>query len=475
MLIPGLATANRRRVTLAPSLFVAFERHVLAQLGNAVDPDLVPFDALRAMGRHSVAYLAERTLTGIVQRPDLYAVAHDDKSIKAETEAWLWPILPELARAYARAFVYGSAAVGLTWAREPLRFRVPSADGKSARRRTLAGHSHYVAVRQLPNAAVSLELDAAGRVLAVLDTSGGAPTPRYPFDASAVFVWDPEPEQPFAGRGALRRAWPDLCKDTIVQLIRDKALERNVSPPRVGHAPVGETDVGDGQGPRPNLEVLADIMDELQGLGSAALPSVPNGQAGWDISLLEASPAAAETFDRALARGEARILMAFLLTPSMGGLEDLAATASKTLQGALQEFVQDLATAFASALDVLVRNVHEKNHTLADVEAPTIRVTDVGKAGARKTLLTLLQLANAAPISEIAHRLNTPEVLETLGAPVRAEAPAELLAAAAAAGQKAPQGRPEAPAGDRQQRREDAITDAGEEAVGAPGEGDAAG
>lgn len=471
--VVGGGPRSARSMTLTPRWLLAIANHVLAQQAYGLDPDAVPFSVLRAVGRHPVCYLAQRTLTGIVRRPDLYSVDHDDPAIKAETEAWLWPLLPDLAAAFARAFVYGSSAVALDWERGPLRFRVPAADGRSSRRRTAKDFTRYVRVRPYRNDSVTLFLNRDNDVvgLRATDPLGGVGG-DFAGDRAAVFVWDAEPEQPFAGQGALRRAWAPLLDEALTRWMQNQSLERHTSPPRIGYAPVGKTDLGDGAGPQNNVDILAQQMVALAGGGVVALPSSrdASGQLQWTIQLLETSSTPAETFDRAIGRCEARILMAFLLIPGLGGLDELAAAASKPLHGNLQEFIEDLGEGLAHHLNEIVARVHRKNH--ADVEPPRIVVGDVGKASARKTLLTLLQLATQAPAGEIAHRLNVPASLERVGAPIRDEAPTDLLATAAAAGQKAPPGRPEAPAGDRQQRREDAITDDGEEAVGAPGEGD---
>ena len=44
---------------------------VQSQIKNTADPSIVPLRALQAMGTHPVVYLAERTITGLIRRPNL--------------------------------------------------------------------------------------------------------------------------------------------------------------------------------------------------------------------------------------------------------------------------------------------------------------------------------------------------------------------------------------------------------------------
>ena len=58
---------------------------VQAQVRHGADPSAVPLRALQGMGTHPVVYLAERTLTGLIRRPNLYYVSHPEKRIVKET------------------------------------------------------------------------------------------------------------------------------------------------------------------------------------------------------------------------------------------------------------------------------------------------------------------------------------------------------------------------------------------------------
>ena len=135
------------------------ERWVNSQLGQGVDPGAVPLEALRAMGTHPVVYLAERAITGVIRRPNLYYVSHPEKRVVKETEEWLWPLLPTVLGVAARAFVYGAAPVIFNWGVEDLRVQVPRSSGDGTRNRTLAQHTHYVSAHEVWPGEVEVEVE----------------------------------------------------------------------------------------------------------------------------------------------------------------------------------------------------------------------------------------------------------------------------------------------------------------------------
>lgn len=441
-------------------LTMALELHTIAQLGYGLDPRSVPVVALQLMETCPAVYLAKRTVTGIIRRPDLYSVEHPDPKIKAETEAWLWPILPDLLSGAAAGFDYGSVVCVLDWERRTLRFQVPtSTDPTKPRAKTVVDHTHYAAAYEVHPDETTYELDQAGKIAGV-QTGGG----RYGADRIAPWVWDPEFGS-VCGTGAKRRAWRPYCQFLIDSLLRDKFLERSVDSPKLVFTPSGTVEI-DGEDKEISDHVV-DLMMEVRGGGFVPLPGVrydgDKGERKYAVEQLEVSGDAAPVFDQALNRTEADIFIAYLVSPTLsGGLDDVGGAASKTLDGMLREHIEDIACYAAGGLTRLVGIVHRANYG-EDVEPPTVAYTDVGKAAARKIMLSVLQLANTAARGEVALMTNMPVLLDKLGIPLR-EPPLDPFTQPDPSG--AEPGRKPEPAGDREGRREDAATENGEEDTG---------
>lgn len=460
---PGAADRlESRSATSAPDL-APFVRAHLGLLGGGrlsgvlegwamthgaqhTDPRLVPLEALRAMGSHPVVYLAERTIGGIVRRPDLYYVRHTDKRIVRETEAWLWPLLPDLLAAAAHAFAYGSVPVVLDWGRRDLRIQVPSEDGR-VRSRRLPLHTHYVAAHEVWPGDVEVEADRdALRAL----RHGGR---RYAADRAHLFVWDRE-FGGFEGQGARRRAWRDFVTSLGVSVLQVQYLERSVDSPRVVWAPPGTQPV-DGQDV-PTTDYVATLLRALRGSGAVAFPSVRDGLGNrrYDLETLDV-PDRGDVWDQAMNRYDGGILKAYLVPPSLTGVEDLAATGARVLDGMLREFIQDLAQFAADALTRLVRIVHAMNHDPAAVEPPDVLAYEI-PASIRKLYLEVLRLVGAAQTGEPASAwVDVPALLDQLGVPLRTS-PLAIQPTTDAPG--APTGRPRDMAGEREERREAART-----------------
>ena len=442
----------------------ALEGFVSDALGHTTDPDWVSIAALHKMRNHPGVYLGERTISGIVRRADLYSVSHDDPKIKAETEEWLWPLLPKLLSVAARAFSYGSNVAIFTWDRETLQTRVPKADGSGTRARNVQEHTHYVKVSEVRSDDVDeVEVDDSGDELVSLTTGGR----KYDASRAHVFVWDQEFGS-WRGRSALRRAWRDYCEYLIVKLLYARYLERSVDSPRVGRAPEGKVDLGDGKGEISLTDLMTELLMALRGSGVVTLPSRfdKEGNQLYDVKTLDL-PDRTEAFQKAIGLYTVNILISYLVAPGLVGMEELGAAAGKVLDGMIREFIEDLATWAAAELTEIVSVVHAANYDPQKVSPPEIEATDVGKAAARKIMQSVLQLANAQPEGEIAQVTDVPKALDQLGVPTRLDGP--LVGDAKAKGGP---GRPREPTSDREERREDARTEEGEEATGAPDEGD---
>lgn len=153
-------------------LWSEFQLHAMAQLGYGMDPRSVPVGALQVMGATCPGvYLAEQTLSGIIRRPDLFSIRHENPKIVAEAEAHLWPLLPRLLSAAARGFSYGTVVCILDWERRTLRYRVPVKPKPAAR----AYHAtHQRALRALFAGDCKEAVMAADGALLRADLAAGA-------------------------------------------------------------------------------------------------------------------------------------------------------------------------------------------------------------------------------------------------------------------------------------------------------------
>ena len=429
-----------------------------AQLGHGANPALVPLRALQAMGAHPVVYLAERTLTGLIRRPNLYYVSHPEKRIVKETEEWLWPLLPGVLEAAARAFAYGAVPVIFDWGTRDLRIEVPRYEG-GVRSRTLKAHVHYVAAHEVwpGDAKVVVEDD---ELLAVK-----VGQQLYAADRAHVFRWDAE-FGGWAGQGARRRAWTDYQKSLAVSVLQSRYLERSVDSPRVAWAPPGTQKV-DGR-ELPSIKHMNQLLSMLKGSGSITFPSTrdANGNKRYELEVLDL-PDRKDVWHQALNRFDAGILKAYLVPPSLAGIEDLAAAGARILDGMLREFIQDLATFAADNLTRIVARVHSVNYDPSKIAPPTILAYEV-PAAVRKLYLEVLRLIGASQGGEApADWVDVPALLDQLGVPLRtAPAPKEEPAGGVP-------GRPPDLTSERQERREDARTD--EPGVARPASEDAKG
>jgi len=421
------------------------QQHAMTRLKHA-DPATVPLQMLKGMDQHAMVYLAERTVTGVLRRPDLYYVRHKDPAIKAEVEEWLWPLLPQLLGSIARAYAYGSIPVVFNWAQEDL----------WVGDRRFEDHVHYGSVHELwPG---DVEIDARNDALTAIRYDKR----RYSAERAALFVWDRE-FGGWQGKGARRRAWTDYCRSLSVELLQVRYLERSVDPIRFVRAPGGFVEI-DGQ-EISSLNHLSGLTLQLEGGGSISLPSDRDerGNPLYDVSFLEA-PERQGVWEKALNRYDAGILRAYLVPPRLGGLEDVGATGAKTLDGMLKEFVQDLAQFAADELTKIVTTVHRYNHSERNVPAPEVLAYEV-PASVRRLYLEVLRLVGAADRDEApADWVDVPALLDQLGVPLRTEPQVSER------GRK-PSGRPRDVSGGRERRRDAARTTEGEHHVGARGEG----
>lgn len=425
----------------------ALEAYVYTAIGSDVDPALVPEGALERMKRHPPVYLAERVVTGVIRRMDVYTVTHKDPKIVKETEEWLWPILPRLLSAFARAYAYGSRGVVLNWGFEDLRLDVPSKEGTDTRLKTIKSHAHYVSAHSIRRS--DFEHEATNDELDHITYAGE----RYDSDRAWVLRWDPEDEDDWWGQGARRRAWVDYCADVILGQLEAVYCERSVDNPRVAFAP--DDTVTTDQGEEPVAHYVNRLLMTLRGSGAVTFPSDvdASGNELYRLQLLDV-PDREKVWETAITRRERRIFMAYLAL-----LGDGAAAAAKTLDGLLKEIVQDLASWVAEVLTEIVEKVHLANYDPKKVKPPEVEPADVGKAKAKQLLVEILRVVGG---EKVGRWVDVARTLDRLGisvvdTPEKEDKP------------PAPPGRPRDMIGDREERREDARTEEGEEDTGAPG------
>lgn len=443
-------------------LTCGLELQTLAQLGHGLDPRAVPIEALQAMGTHPTVYISQRTLTGIIQRPDLFSIDHKDPAIAAEASAWLYPLLPTILAGAARAFDYGSCVIVFDVGREPLVYWSAASPDVAERKRTAVDLTRYVDAFEIRPDYCVPQLGRDGRIEA-LAISGQT----YSRDRIHVWTWDPEFGD-LCGQGARRRAWTHYCEDLIISLLESKYLERSVDPVRQARAPAGPAGAGitdeDGK-PMKALDFMMGLVSGVRGGGVLGLPSDRDAEGNYyyDLETVEL-PDRSEVWEKGIVRRRASIMLAYLCTPQLGGLDEVGTLDGRTLDGMLREFIDDLATWTATGLTKILERVHRANYDPAKVPPPSVRPTDVGKSAARRMLKELLALANSQPQGELAQRFDVPKALDHLGAPVRPADQAPDLPDAPDAGQ-AP-GRKQDATSDRQDRRDASPTDQGAQDTG---------
>ena len=434
---------------LPGSLTSRLDLWVTGVVQDEMDPRLVSFEALEGMGTHPVIYLAERIMTGIIRRKDLYSVTHKDPKIRKETEEWLWPLLPKLLTAYARAYAYGAIPVVFNWGRETLKIEVPSGDEGDTRTKTLKNHTHYVSVHTIRPPEV--QIDHTNDVLDSITYLGE----DYGSDRARVVQWDSEFDS-FRGQGARRRAWRAYCTSLIIETLEANYLERSVDNPRVAYAPSGTEKINGVDTPIPHY--MNQLLASLRGTGSITLPSAfdENGNRLYELQTLEL-PDREDIWMKAIGRREQRMLISYLAILGT----DASAAAAKTVDGLLKEFIQDIAEWVSNDITEILATVHRANYDEDKVPPPELEATDVGKSSAKKILTEVLRMSSG---DQINRWLDVNKTLDRLGAPVL-EQELEPPEPPAPAG---PGLKPDDPdmTGDREERREDARTEDGEDDKG---------
>lgn len=450
----------------------------LHKIGPNTPPDALPWPIIDAMSFDPYVYLGEQIWAALLRNPDLYRVEHDDPAIRAETEAWLKPIKERILSVIVRAFSYGMVPYVFEWQSKDLPFDVSRAGAKTFTK-TEKGHQHYSDLHDLHPA--EIELWAKNDKLFKLRVFDKDYFPNRAY----VSVWDRR-WGGWLGNGSRRRVFQAVFESIHVRMWRGRFLERNVDPPRKGHAPQGTIEV-DGVDVD-SQDLLMDIAMGLKGGGFAGLPGglEPNSTTlrAWDIEAMNLDPkGSAEVFNASVDGSNVDKFIGSLVPPTQGGIQDAAFASGRVHAELLEELLNAASCWVASELTHPVQTVHRVNHGL-EIPAPTIRAREFPKAKAKRLLEVFKKSADAqreikvkGPDGEktivfTANMLvDAANLLEELGVktiPVELAGVEKQEAPAMVPGQP---GRPLDTTSARQDRRDNAITPEGEDATGQEGEG----
>lgn len=430
------------------------ERWVDHQVTAKTRADLIPNYVLRRMGCHPMVYLAEYAITGLARRPNLFHVKTSDDLARAETEEWLWRLLPCLVPQILRAYVYGTCPIVLNWRVGPFMFEGPS-KGKSDTRKYTRSEFVY------PVSSNDLWLDDVGVVSSDGRTFEGIEQgdTRYPPGRSMLAIWDRQFGS-WIGESARRRAASPWLKSLIFELLQARYLERSVDPPRVIKAPAGT--VKDSKGNEISVQKLVrSIFASLRNAGVASLPSElgPDEKPRYDVEVLDL-PDRSDVWLHALNRFDEQILTAYLVPPGITGV-DMSGGGARVTENLFGAFLESMLEFVAGELTQLVEWCWEKNHTTG---APPEVMPNRLPERQQKLLLEVLKLVGGDRVGSVV------DVNALAGQLDLALLPDSEQRQRAEGDSSRPPGRPRDATGEREKRREDAESPEGQEDTGAPRE-----
>ena len=444
-------------------------------LGPGSSPDTLPWEVVRAMGLDPVVQLAEAASTEPLLDAAVYFVEDDGRpSVKAEVEAYLWPILPDLLEKALRAPAWGVVPLILTWEAKDLQIKVKTSAG-STRRRVIPGHQHPKRVDDVFPGDVCPLLDERGDV-AALQAYGQA----YGLDRALLLLWRDEFGQ-LVGRSSRRVSYPNWYSKKLIRLWRGRYLERSVDPVRLGWAPTGKQTTEDGQTLNP-IELMTNCLLAASGGNSFVMPAAfhptTNAQL-YDVKALE-MPERESVWEAALSYEDNQILLANKVPPAQVIADESTSAGARVPAELFVEFVEGVGRWMARQLTRVAALVHHFNHP--GDPPPVVCARDLPKAK-RKYLLDLFNnVADATRRLEDgrtytgAQLVDVAKTLDAMG--IDRHEPDDVASEAPEAPDPAdamdpPPGKP-GPAkkqtSAREQRREQAVTDEGADATGAPGQ-----
>lgn len=439
----------------------ALERWVDHQVTAKTRADLIPNYVLRRMGVHPMVYLAEFAITGLARRPNLFHVKTSDDVARAETEEWMWKILPQLVPQICRAYVFGTCPIVIDWRVGEFKFEGPTKGKGEARQYTRKGFVWPVASHDLWLDEVGV-VSPDGRTFAGIEYGDT----RYPPGRSMLSIWDRQFGS-WIGESARRRAASPWLKSLVFELLQAQYLERSVDPPRVIKAPSGT--VKDSKGKEVSVQKLVrSIFASLRNAGVASLPSDlgSDDKARYEIQVMDL-PDRSDVWLHALNRFDEQILTAYLVPPGITGVQDvMSGGGARVTENLFGAFLEILLEFLAGELTQLVEWCWEKNHLTG---APPEILPNRLPERMQKLYLEVLKLVGGERVGQV---IDVNALLGQLDVAIRADA-GEAEAAGGDPGSGPggrPPGRPRDATGEREKRREDAESPEGQDDTGAPRE-----
>lgn len=430
-----------------------------------MDPRLIPPEVLELLDYDTTFAIGNAMITAPALDPELYYIRGSDRD-KAETEAWLRPILPHLLACFVRAFSYGAIPVVLDWAVDTLSFEVPDAPRSpkpgdqptGLRRKNLPGFYRYERVHELWPSDVTPEVKN-DRLLALIyggKRYGGQDLDDPSEIRAFVATWD-KAFGKLAGCGSRHRAFGPWWRKGQADLWNGRFLERGVDLPRVGYAPEGKVKVN-GQDVDATKILRAAILSLRNG-SALVLPSTYNAgnEPLWKVDVLKTTEGAAEAFDKSLDRYDAQILEASFCPK--GGVDK--ATEEQVSDSAQR--ICDFAAERVSDVIAVVDRI--RNGRRAD--CPRALANDVPKRKRKLLLEVFGHVKDAVHETRDGKRFKMSErvgveIIAQLGLPMRSEEEAARAPRPGDGATSGDPGRPTSPTGERDQRREDSPTIEGE-------------
>lgn len=458
----------------SPADIVSLSTGYWQELGPLTHPHQIPWHVIDIMGFHPHMSLAEEIWAALLRNTELYRVQHDDPAIRAETEAWLATVLPQLLHAASLAFAYGVMPYVLDWDATELAFTVKRR-GSAPFQETLHNHAHFVDIHELHPKDVTLKTQADR--LVSLRYSG------QDYQASSrafVSVWG-RTFGGWLGRGSRRKAYKAFFRAEHCELWLGRFLERNVDPPRKAHAPAGKVKIN-GEDVIA-AELMADVVMGLKGAGVAVIPGgMETGSTSlraWDVVAMDLKAGeSSAVFNQAINLANVEMFIASLVPPTAAGIQDAAFASGRVHAELLEDLLNVASNWLALQVSAPVEVVHKVRYG-SKVPPAKIVARQFPKAKAKR----FLDLFKAVKDSEREikgedgkTRVWTPAdlvrgdtLLEELGVPI--SSPDEVARERPAVPPSAPVGRPIDETSDRAERRKNAREPEGEDATGAEGEG----
>lgn len=431
----------------------------------ATRPEWVPLEVLDAISTDPVVYTMERVLTAPAMDAELYFLRGDKKAC-AEVEAWLRPLLtrqraPLLAQ-IVRAFAMGSVPIVFDYEAAAISFDVPSENAKGTMTRTIRDHVHYVRSHEVwpGDAQLRVEGDRLLGVVTEVREYGGEDLEDAGRARAFLSIWDPAYGR-WQGQGSRRRVYKDWIEGGMARLWEMRSLERVVDPARVGYAPEGDLTIN-GQ----KISAVKLLRSQMLSLRNGSVITLPGtlDQGGNPLWRLEAPFQQGQGHQIAKQAIDARDVRKAWAALSPGGGVDKATE---------EQFMDSVQSVCDFAAAFLTRVVNTPLRLRYGADAPFVQVlaNDIPKRKLRIVTQVFTSVASAQqrlPDGRVytLAELVDPEILDQLGIKSRKVEDAAHGGEPEPEPPPAPPGRPLEPAGDREERRDDAETIEGEEDTG---------